>query len=135
MGRDYHALFVDGEAHFCELVPARLDIVRRIVREEIEVPPALAHFFKKAVRAGDNVSVEIECPIHIDNKILRFFKNTLVCQNSTHFLSRLVYRAQCQILYHKNYRFYNNSFSSSETIFRHFCDLCLVAVYKYSTNF
>ena len=45
MGRDYDALFVNGKAHLSELIPARGDIVRRVVREEIEVSPALADFF------------------------------------------------------------------------------------------
>ena len=52
MGRDYDALFVNGKAHLSELIPARGNIVRRVVREEIEVSPALADFFKNPSAPG-----------------------------------------------------------------------------------
>ncbi len=134
MGRDYDALFVNGEAHFRELIPARADIVRRIVREEIEVPPALADFFQKSVRAGNDVSVEIECSVHIDDEIFCLFKNVFFCQGF-HTLSLKVRFSGHNIYYYiiAHPCFTICLFRLSQDVFRHNIKMCGFCLYKILT--
>ena len=131
MGRDYDALFVNGKAHLSELIPARGDIVRRVVREEIEVSPALADFFQKSVCAGNDVSVEIERSVHVDNEIFCLFKDAFFCQGF-HTLSLKVLFSGHNIY---NYIIVHPCFTIclfrlSQAVFRHNIKKCGLLLYK-----
>ena len=131
MGRDYDALFVNGKAHLRELIPARADIVRRVVREEIEISPALADFFQKSVRAGYDVSVKIECSVHIDDEIFCLFKDVFFCQGF-HTLSLKVLSSGHNIYYYIiAYQYFTIClFRLSQVVFRHNIKMCGFCLYK-----
>ena len=66
-----------GESDLFQSAAARFHAVRRIIAEEVVVSAALLNGVQRGVRSGNDVVSEIKRAVHIYDKILGFFKQSL----------------------------------------------------------